>query len=49
MQNVALAIAMGAAFFPALSGVAITALVWGVVHLTFGPALAVAWTRVPLG
>jgi BASS family bile acid:Na+ symporter len=46
MQNVALAIAMGVAFFPALSGVAITALLWGVVHLIFGPALALTWKRV---
>jgi BASS family bile acid:Na+ symporter len=46
-QNVALAIGMAVAFFPALSGVAITAILWGVVHLTFGSALAAVWMRVP--
>lgn len=48
MQNVALAIAMAVAFFPALAGVAVTAALWGVVHLTLGVALAVSWRRVPL-
>jgi predicted Na+-dependent transporter len=48
MQNVALAIAMAVAFFPALPGVAVTAALWGAVHLTLGVALAVSWQRVPL-
>jgi BASS family bile acid:Na+ symporter len=47
-QNVALAIGMAVAFFPSLAGVAITAILWGVVHLTLGLALAVAFMRVPL-
>ena len=48
MQNVALAIGMAMAFFPSLAGVAVTSALWGVVHLTFGSALAVAWKRVPV-
>ena len=48
MQNVALAIAMALAFFPALGGVAVTATLWGVVHLSLGVSLAVIWQRVPL-
>ena len=48
MQNVALAIAMAVAFFPSLAGVAITAALWGVVHLCLGVALAALWRRVPL-
>lgn len=47
-QNVALAIGLAVAFFPALAGVAITAILWGVVHLTFGFALAAIWMRVPI-
>ena len=47
MQNVALAIGLAMAFFPSLAGVAVTSALWGVVHLTFGSALAVAWKRVP--
>ncbi len=46
-QNVALAIGLALGFFPALAGVAITALLWGVVHLTLGFALAAIWMRVP--
>lgn len=46
-QNVALAIGLAVAFFPQLSGVAITAILWGVVHLTLGFALAALWMRVP--
>jgi BASS family bile acid:Na+ symporter len=48
MQNVALAIGMAVAFFPSLAGVAVTSALWGVVHLTFGLALALAWKRVPV-
>jgi BASS family bile acid:Na+ symporter len=46
-QNVALAIGMAVAFFPSLAGVAITAILWGVVHLSLGFALAVAFRRIP--
>ncbi len=45
--GVALAIGLAVAFFPALAGVAITAILWGVVHLTLGFALAAMWMRVP--
>jgi BASS family bile acid:Na+ symporter len=47
-QNVALAIGMAVVFFPALSGVAITSIMWGVVHLTLGFSLAAIWMRVPI-
>ena len=47
-QNVALAIGMAVVFFPALAGVAITSILWGVVHLAVGFALAAIWMRVPL-
>jgi BASS family bile acid:Na+ symporter len=47
-QNVALAIGMAVVFFPALAGVATTSILWGVVHLVFGFALAAIWMRVPL-
>ena len=46
-QNVALAIGLAVAFFPDLAGVAITAILWGAVHLTLGFALAALWMRVP--
>ncbi len=45
-QNVALAIGMAVAFFPSLAGVAITAILWGVVHLSLGFVLAVAFMRI---
>ncbi|GJM43176.1 MAG: symporter [Gemmatimonadota bacterium] len=44
-QNVALAIGMAVAFFPSLAGVAITAILWGIVHLSVGFAIAVAFRR----
>ena len=47
-QNVALAIGLAVVFFPALAGVAITAILWGVVHLTLGSALAALWMRMPI-
>jgi len=47
-QNVALAIGMAVVFFPALGGVAITSILWGVVHLTLGFAIAAMWMRVPI-
>jgi bile acid:Na+ symporter, BASS family len=45
-QNVALAIGLGIAFFPSLAGVAAVSILWGVVHLTFGSGLAIAWNRI---
>jgi BASS family bile acid:Na+ symporter len=45
MQNVGLAIGTAVAFFPSLAGVAVTAALWGVVHLTCGFALAAFWAR----
>jgi BASS family bile acid:Na+ symporter len=47
-QNVALAIGLAVAFFPELAGVAITSILWGVVHLTLGLALAAVWMRMPI-
>ena len=47
-QNVALALGMGIAFFPALAGVAAVSILWGVVHLVFGSGLAITWHRVAL-
>jgi BASS family bile acid:Na+ symporter len=47
-QNVALAIGLAVVFFPALAGVAVTAILWGVVHLTLGSALAALWMRMPI-
>lgn len=47
-QNVALAIGLAVAFFPELAGVAITSILWGVVHLTLGFAIAAAWMRLPV-
>lgn len=46
-QNVALAIGMAVAFFPSLAGVAITAILWGIVHLSLGFLLAVTFMRIP--
>ena len=47
-QNVALATALAVAFFPELAGVAITSILWGVVHLSVGFAIAAAWMRLPI-
>lgn len=47
-QNVALAIGLAVAFFPELAGVAITSILWGVVHLSAGFAIAAMWMRMPL-
>jgi BASS family bile acid:Na+ symporter len=47
-QNVALAIGLAVAFFPALAGVAITSILWGVVHLTLGVGIALVWMRMPI-
>ena len=47
-QNVALAIGLAVAFFPELAGVAITSILWGVVHLSVGFAIAALWMRIPV-
>ncbi|MEQ8445162.1 MAG: bile acid:sodium symporter family protein [Pelagibacterium sp.] len=47
-QNVALAIGLAVAFFPELAGVAITSILWGVVHLTVGFAIAAMWMHLPV-
>jgi len=47
-QNVALAIGLAVAFFPEQAGVAITSILWGVVHLTIGFAIAAMWMRMPI-
>lgn len=47
-QNVALALGLAVVFFPALAGVAITSILWGVVHLTLGFAMAAMWRRMPI-
>ncbi len=47
-QNVALAIGLAVAFFPNLAGVAITSILWGIVHLTIGFAIAAVWMRMPI-
>jgi len=49
MQNVALAIGTAVAFFPSHAGVAVTAALWGVVHLTCGFALTSIWAQRPTG
>ena len=45
-QNVALAIGIGIAFFPALAGIAAVSILWGVVHLVLGSGLALTWNRI---
>lgn len=45
-QNVALAIGLGVAFFPTLGGIIAVSILWGVVHLTLGFGLAIAWNRI---
>jgi BASS family bile acid:Na+ symporter len=47
-QNVALALGLAVAFFPTLAGVAITSILWGIVHLTIGFAIAAVWMRMPI-
>jgi BASS family bile acid:Na+ symporter len=47
-QNVALAIGLAVAFFPELAGVAITSILWGVVHIAIGFAFAAMWMRMPI-
>ncbi|NJB86822.1 BASS family bile acid:Na+ symporter [Lewinella marina] len=47
-QNVALAIGLGIAFFPALGGVTAVSILWGIVHLTLGSLLAFGWGLIDL-
>lgn len=47
-QNVALAIGLGITFFPSLVGIAAVSILWGIVHLTLGFGLAIAWNRIKL-
>ena len=47
-QNVALAIGLGIAFFPSLGGIAAVAILWGIVHLTLGSGLALAWNQIKI-
>jgi BASS family bile acid:Na+ symporter len=47
-QNVALAIGLAVTFFHGLAGVAITSILWGVVHLTIGFAIAAMWKLMPI-
>jgi BASS family bile acid:Na+ symporter len=44
-QNVALAIGLGITFFPSLGGITAVSILWGIVHLTLGSGLALAWSR----
>lgn len=45
-QNVALAIGLGITFFPSLGGIVAVSLLWGIVHLTLGSGLAIAWSHI---
>jgi BASS family bile acid:Na+ symporter len=47
-QNVALAIGLGIAFFPSLTGIAAVSILWGIVHLTLGFGLAIAWNHIAI-
>jgi BASS family bile acid:Na+ symporter len=47
-QNVALAIGLGITFFPSLGGIAAVSILWGIVHLTLGFCLAIAWNRISI-
>ena len=47
-QNVALAVGLAVSFFPSMAGVAITSILWGVVHLTIGSGIAALWSWIPL-
>lgn len=42
-------IGLAVMFFPVLAGVAITSILWGVVHLTIGFGIAAICRRIPLG
>jgi BASS family bile acid:Na+ symporter len=47
-QNVALAIGLGVTFFPSLGGIVAVSILWGIVHLTLGFGLAIAWNRIKI-
>ena len=47
-QNVALAIGLGITFFPSLGGIAAVSILWGIVHLTLGFGLAIAWSQIKI-
>ncbi len=47
-QNVALAIGLSITFFPAFGGIAAVAILWGIVHLTLGFGLAIAWRYIKI-
>jgi BASS family bile acid:Na+ symporter len=47
-QNVALAIGLGITFFPSLGGIVAVSILWGIVHLTLGFGLAIAWNRIKI-
>jgi BASS family bile acid:Na+ symporter len=47
-QNVALAIGLGITFFPSHGGITAVAILWGIVHLTLGFGLAIAWNRIKI-
>ena len=47
LQNVAMALGMTIAFFPGLTGAAVTCAMWGAVHVVGGLVLAAAWSRIP--
>lgn len=46
-QQAGLAIAIAVAFFPSLTGVAVTGAIWGAVQVIFIVPLVVAWSRMP--
>ncbi len=47
-QNVALAIGLGITFFPSMGGIVAVCILWGIVHLTLGFGLAIAWNRIKI-
>ncbi len=46
-QQVGLAIAIAVAFFPSLTGVAVTGAIWGAVQVLFIVPLVALWSRMP--
>lgn len=49
IQNVALAIGIALAIYPSATGVAVTAVIWGVAQIVGGVLLAGVWSRMPPG
>ena len=47
-QNVALAIGLGVTFFPNHGGIVAVSILWGIVHLTLGFGMAIAWNRIQI-